>query len=272
MTGTAKLNARKRRIQKRYGPWAVVTGASDGMGKALAYEIAACGVNVALVARREVVLTEIATDLTANFGIETRVTAADLSKPAHIPRLLSPLDDLEVGLFVAAAGFGTSGPFTKTDLSAELNMIDLNCAGLFVSTRHFAKPMIERKRGGIILFSSLVAFQGVARAANYAATKAYVQVFAEGIQRELATHGVDVLATAPGPVVSGFGERANMVIGSAALPEEVAPGTLYALGRRSTVRPVFFNKFLQASLSPLPRSIRARILEQVMKSFTKHQT
>jgi len=267
-----KVSRKQKRILDRYGPWAVITGASDGMGKALADQIAACDLNVVLIARREDLLAKVAKDIEAAYGVETRIIAADLSEPTRISEVLSSLDDLEVGLFVGAAGFGTSGSFTQTDLRAELNMIDLNCAGLFASTRHFAKPMIERRRGGIILFSSLVAFQGVARAANYAATKAYVQVFAEGIRIELAKDGVDVLAAAPGPVASGFGDRADMVINNAASPEAVAPETLFALGRKATVRPVFFNKFLQASLSPLPRTIRARILEQVMKGFTQHQT
>ncbi len=216
-------------------------------------------------------LQAVAADLERRHGIQTRTLAADLSDPAAVETLLAPLADLEVGLFVGAAGFGTSGPFTRTDLAAELNMIDVNCGSLFATTRHFAGPMIHRRRGGIILLSSLVAFQGVARAANYAATKAYVQVFAEGIRRELAGHGIDVLASAPGPVASDFGARADMRLGRAAAPEAVARETLFALGRRATVRPVFFNKFLQASLSTLPRTLRARILQQVMMGMTRHQ-
>ncbi len=260
-----------KRLAAAYGPWAVITGASDGIGRALATQLAAARLNVALVARRADVLDDLAADLAARHGIETRVLVADLSDAAAVPALLSAFDDLEVGLFVAAAGFGTSGDFIRTDLDTELDMIALNCGAVLASTRHFAKRMIPRKRGGIILFSSLGAFQGVARAANYAATKAWVQVFAEGIARELTAHRIDVLVTAPGPVETGFGGRADLAMNGVASPDQVARETLRALGRRGTVRPVFFNRFLQTMLSTLPRSLRARILQQVLKGMTKHQ-
>ena len=117
--------------------------------------------------------------------------------------------------------------------------------------------------------SSLVAFQGVPRASVYAATKAFVQTFAEGLAREMKPLGVDVLASAPGPVLSGFAARAGMAIGSGQTPDEVARGTLAALGRRTTVRPGLLAKGLEASLAPLPRSLRVRALERVMAGLTR---
>ena len=102
--------------------------------------------------------------------------------------------------------------FIDSDLEVELNMIDLNCRSLAQMTHTFGGRFAKRGRGGIVLMSSLVAFQGVPRAANYAATKAYVQSLAEGIRAELKPLGVSVLASAPGPVKSGFGARAGMAI------------------------------------------------------------
>jgi short-subunit dehydrogenase len=119
--------------------------------------------------------------------------------------------------------------------------------------------------------SSLVAFQGVPRAATYAATKAFIQTFAEGLRLELSGSGVDVIACAPGPVRSGFEARADMRMGAAASPATVARGTLDALGRRTTVRPGFLAKFLEASLLPLPRLARSRIMAIVMGGMTRHQ-
>lgn len=119
--------------------------------------------------------------------------------------------------------------------------------------------------------SSLVAFQGVPRAANYAATKAYVQSLAEGVQQELRSLGVDVLAVAPGPVNSGFGARANMNISRAQTPQEVASGALKALGKSSLVRPGLLAKVLEFALTPLPRIGRVKIMAQVMSEMTKHQ-
>ena len=108
------------------------------------------------------------------------------------------------------------------------------------------------------------------RAAHYAATKAYVQTLAEGLHIELAARGVDVIASAPGPIHSGFAARANMRMGFALKPEDVAQGTLNALGRKMTVRPGWLSKFLEAALK-LPRVLRVRIMKLVMGGMTKHQ-
>lgn len=118
--------------------------------------------------------------------------------------------------------------------------------------------------------SSLLAFQGVPRAANYAATKAYVQSLAEGLRVELAPFGVDVVASAPGPIHSGFGARAAMTMSMGQTPDVVARTTLDALGRWGTVRPGWLSKLLEASLSFLPRWGRVRILTLVMGGMTKH--
>jgi len=176
--------------------------------------------------------------------------------------------DLDVGLLIAAAGFGVSGPFVENEIDVELNMIDVNCRALAQTTHAFARRFVARKRGGILLMSSLVAFQGVPRAANYAATKAYVQSLAEGLHDELAPLGIEVLASAPGPVKSGFGRRAGMRIASGQTPDEVALGSLKALGRRTTVRPGFLAKALEAALKPLPRGARVKMMAKVMAGMT----
>lgn len=119
--------------------------------------------------------------------------------------------------------------------------------------------------------SSMVAFQGVPFAANYAATKAYVQSLAEAIARELKPYGVDVLAAAPGPVATGFGQRANMNMDMYLTPEQIAVPILKALGRQTTILPGFLTKFLTYSLRTVPRWAKVRIMEGVMGGMTKHQ-
>jgi short-subunit dehydrogenase len=257
------------RLRTRYGPWAVVTGASDGIGRAFAECLAGAGVNLVLAARRQEVLESLCAELTKTHGIETRAVAVDLGRPEGIETLLGETRSLDVGLLVAAAGFGTSGPFVEANLRSELEMIDVNCRAVAALSHVFGRRFVERGRGGMVLMSSLVAFQGVPRAANYAATKAYVQSLAEGLQRELSSHGVDVLASAPGPVNSGFAARASMTMGLAQTPAEVAIATLAALGRRGTVRPGFLAKFLELSLTFLPRWGRVRMMGVVMGGMTK---
>lgn len=255
-------------LRSAYGPWALVTGASDGIGRAFAIELAQKGFSLVLVARRRDALEKLASDLKALYRVEARPLVADLSLVAETERLDVETRDLDVGLLVASAGYGGGGPFVEASQAAELGMIDVNCRALAQSTQDFARRFVARGRGGLVLMSSLVAFQGVPRAANYAATKAYVQALAEGLSLELRSQGVDVLACAPGPVVSGFGARSGMAIAKGQTPEEVARGALRALGRHTTVRPGFLAKALEAALAPLPRPFRVRVMGKVMAGMT----
>lgn len=256
-------------FKQRYGPWAVVTGASDGIGRAFATQLASAGVNLVLVARRRTVLEELASELQRAHGITCDVLDIDLARPDGAAKLVSATTNRDIGLLVAAAGFGTSGPFLDNGLDTELEMIDVNCRTVAELAHFYGTQFVSRGNGGLVLMSSLLAFQGVPRAANYAATKAYIQVFAEGLRRELAPKTVDVLAVAPGPINSGFGGRANMTMSMSETPEVVARGALAALGRRGTTRPGRLSKLLEGSLSPLPRTTRTRIMGLVMAGMTK---
>ncbi|MEM7138594.1 MAG: SDR family oxidoreductase [Myxococcota bacterium] len=258
-------------LKQKYGPWAVVTGASDGIGREIACRLAEAGLHVVAVARRQARLRTLAQALQTNSDVQVRVVDADLSTDEGWQSVLRATTDLDVGLLVACAGFGGSGDFVDAELTHELEMVDVNCRALMALTHEYGRRFTEQGRGGMVLMSSLVAFQGVPRAAHYAATKAYVQALAEGLRIELAPRGVDVLASAPGPVHSGFASRADMEMGMGLYPVQVAQATLDALGRRTTVRPGWLSKFLEASLSLLPRSLRVRIMALVMGGMTKHQ-
>jgi uncharacterized protein len=272
MPHAAETPARTSRTLRRYGRWALVTGASDGIGRACAHELAAQGHSLLLVARRGDALAALAAELSARFGVECQPLAADLATPAGVAQVTAAAATRDIGLLVAAAGFGTSGPFIAGDLDAELAMIDVNCRAVAALTHALARQMQARRgserRGAIMLFSSLVGFQGVPRAANYAATKAYIQTLAEGLRFELAPLGIDVLALAPGPITSGFAARAGMTMGLAQTPDVVARGAIAALGRTGTVRPGWLSKSLESLLMPLPRTLRTRIMAQVMAGMT----
>lgn len=262
----------QKRFLDRYGPWAVVTGASDGIGLAFASELAAIGLNLILVARRADRLHALSRDLQSKFGTESLVVPADLSTPEGQAKVDAATNPLDVGLLVAAAGYGTSGPLLAADLTREHNMLEVNCFAVLQQVIAIGNRLARRKRGGIILMSSLVGWQGVPQSAHYAATKAYVQSLAEALRIELKPQGIDVLASAPGPVHSGFAARANMRMGAAASPATVAKASIHALGRTGTVLPGALTRLLTYSLLPLPRSIRTIILARVMGGMTKHQT
>jgi uncharacterized protein len=262
-------NGRTTRLNERYGPWAVVTGASDGIGRACARELATAGLHLVLVARRQAQLETLAAELRAQHDVDVVVVVADLSTQGGVLAVTEATAPRDVGLLVAAAGYGTSGDFVDATLDDELAMLDVNCRAVVALAHEFGRRFVTRGRGGLVLFSSLLAFQGVPRAANYAATKAYVQALAEGLRLELAPRGVDVLASAPGPVATGFAARASMTMSFAQTPEEVARGTLAALGRWGTVRPGRLAKLLEASLKLLPRWGRVRMMGVVMRGMTR---
>ena len=266
------MNAKKTmEFKKRYGPWAVVTGASSGIGRAMAAELGAKGLNVILVARRQAELELVARELSTRPGVEARVLAVDLATTDGPEEVVQATKTIDVGLLVAAAGFGTAGNFIEAKLEQELDMLAVNCRALMQLSRHFGQEMVERGSGGLILFGSLVGYQGTPRAAHYAATKAYVQTLAEALHVELAPKGVDVLATAPGPVNSGFAARADMQMGAAEKTETIARVTLAALGKQMTVTPGALSKLLTWSLMTAPRGWRVRIMGKIMGGMTRHR-
>lgn len=260
--------ARGAGMQARYGPWALVTGASDGIGKAISVRLAQAGFQLALVARNERRLQALAGELRDAHGTQSLVLPMDLSTPGASATLAQSVQELDVGLLVAAAGFGSGGPLLDADLAMESNMVDLNCRSALELSVLMGRRMVARGRGGLMLFSSIVAFQGVPRASNYSATKAYIQTLAEGLHAELAPLGVDVLAVAPGPVHSGFARRAGMTMGAGLTPDDVARGALSRLGRATTVRPGPLSWLLEAALAPLPRWARSRAMAKVMAGMT----
>jgi uncharacterized protein len=252
-----------------YGALALVTGASDGIGRAFAEELAAAGFDLMLVARRGEELRSIADSLSKRHGVHVDTFPIDLSAPDSTASLLEVTRRRDVGLLVAAAGFGTSGLFVQNPIDVELQMIDVNCRAVVELCHGIGQRMVERGRGGIVMFGSLVGWQGTPAAAAYAATKAFIQCFAEGIGGELARSGVDVLSCAPGPVDSGFAARANMTINASDSPSQVARESLQALGRRRTVIPGRVGKLLTWSLALLPRQSRVAIMGRVMRGMAR---
>jgi len=255
-----------------YGPWAVVTGASEGIGRAFAEQLAALGLNVVLVARRLDRLQALADELRSRHCIDAQVIAADLSSEDALIEIERVTASLDVGLLVASAGYGTSGPILAADLARERDMLAVNSFAVLRHSVTFGNRFAARGRGGMILMASIFGWQGVPQSAHYAATKAYVQSLAEALRVELAPNGVDVLSCAPGPVSSGFAARADIRMRVTVLPETVARESLEALGHRGTVIPGGLSKAMTYTLALLPRTLRTRVLARVMGDMTRHQT
>lgn len=257
----------QERLLNNYGTWAVVTGASSGIGLALTKQLAAAGFNVVICARSTNALDALRNQLMREHKVAVLVVSADLFTEKGIEDLILATYNLPVGLFIASAGFGSSGLFHESDLQTEVNMLRVNCEAVLKLTHHFSRQFVAQQKGGIILLSSLVGFQGTPYAAHYAATKAYIQSLAEAIAVELQPWGVDVLAAAPGPVHTGFEARADMKMGNAQNPDDISIPILEALGKTHTVHPGWLTKVLTYSLRTVPRWAKVRIMEKVMKGM-----
>lgn len=258
-----------QRLQQQYGDWVLITGATSGIGRELAWRFGEAGFKLVITGRREALLNELSTQLFDQFKTETIPITGDLSRRTDVQALIRGTEHLPIAIAVLNAGFGTSGKFIQADIEQEVNMLDLNCKALLLLSHHFAKKMAAApQKGAIVLMSSMVAFQGVPNAAHYAATKAYVQSLGEALAIELKPEGVDVLCAAPGPVESGFAKRAGMRMNKALQPEDVGRPIIRAIGKKGTVLPGLLTKFLVYNLRMTPRWAKVRIMGNVMAGFT----
>ncbi len=217
----------------RYGPWALVAGGSDGLGAAFAARIAADGVNLLLAARRPEPLEEMADSLRRQHGVEVRTVAADLCDPAGISAIAAAGENLEIGLLVCNAGSEARfGDFLDDpDLARTEMVVALNILAPAALIHHFARPMRERGRGGVLLVGSMAGFAGSPRIAAYAGAKAFVHVFAEGLWEELRPHGIDAMAFVLGGADTPTLRRSlGMAVPGLADPTELAAEALAQLG------------------------------------------
>ncbi len=234
---------------KKYGPWALITGASSGIGKAFAEKTASAGFNLVIVARNENKLNQLTSSLEKQFNISARVVVANLTNHDDIINVLQFTEDLEVGLLINNAGREDSNDFLSVTSEEHINTIDLNVKAPLQLIHHFGSKMVTRKRGGIINMSSIVAFQGVPYISNYAATKSYNLIFSEGISAEFSKHNIDVLAVTPGFTATDLASVYDFE-GTPFKPLEpsfVATEALKALGKKRVVIPGGVNKFLFSS-------------------------
>jgi uncharacterized protein len=198
-------------ITEWQGKWALVTGASAGIGKALAEELAASGTNLVLTARRRERLEDLARTLSAAHRIHADFFVADLTQPTAPAEILAFTrgKDIHIDLLVNNAGFGAYGEFASSDLWRQLEMIQVNCAAVVHLTHLFLPAMIERNAGDFLIVASTAAFQAVPYISTYAATKAFDLSFAEGLAEELKPHGIRVCALCPGSTESEFQQVAS---------------------------------------------------------------
>lgn len=262
-------------IVKRYGSWALVTGASSGIGLEFAHQLAAQQMNLVLVARRAERLGELARELEVRHGVQVLPIARDLTQPGSVEALHAQLAGREIDVVIANAGIESSGHFTKIPLERHVELQTLNVDVPMRLASLFGSAMVRRQRGALVFVASLFGYQGVPLVANYAASKAYLLSLGEALHVEMKPFGVDVLVVSPG--LTDTAMPAQMPIDFAKMPitrgtpQRVVSAALQALGRQATVVPGLVNKFYAWQNRLLPRSWPVRLFGVLIgHAFHRH--
>jgi uncharacterized protein len=253
------------------GKWALVTGASAGIGWALAEQLAAVGAHLILTARRTDRLQQLAADLSTKHSVQSEVFSADLTRPEAPNEIFAftKQKGREIELLVNNAGFGAFGYIQDIPESRLLEMVQVNCSAVVHLTHLYTAPMVQRRHGDILIVASTAAFQAVPFNSAYAATKAFDLIFAEGIAEELRPFGVNVCALCPGPTTTEFQQVANQpdrAFKVAETAEKVARTGLQGLARgKSTVISGAMNRLMMEAERLAPRRFIAKTAAKMMR-------
>lgn len=207
---------------KKYGPWALIVGGSEGVGESFARKLATQGFKLVLAARKSGPLKTLAEELGAK-GVEVRTLSMDLTKPEALQKARAVTDDIEIGLLIYNAGVvPTHGDFVKQDPELHRSLVAINVLGQAEFTHHYGGLMCERRRGGIIVVGSMGSFVGSPNLTVYCGVKAFSRIFSEGLWFECEKYGVDVLHMCLGFTATPSLQRLGIDTSLAARPDAIA--------------------------------------------------
>ncbi len=254
-------------FQEKYGPWALVTGASSGIGAEFAKQLAERNLNLILIARRKEKLEHLGRSLEKKNKIQVETITADLSR-SDFMSLISPVAQTrEIGLLVNNAGFGIGGHFLEHDLERELALLDVNCRAPLILAHEIGRKMTERRRGGIIFVSSVSAYMATPFEASYAASKVYELFLGESLWYELKQQGVDVLSLCPGSTMTEFHEISGTRAFAAMPVEPVVALALKKLGKKQSVIAGWHNRLLVSLAKIVPRRMITILAGKIMDNL-----
>ena len=257
-------------FKNKYGPWAIVAGASEGLGAAFAEALAKLGLNLILIARRTEVLAALSKRLSAKYEVEIKSQTLDLADFQKTKHFFLQIE-MEIGLLVYNAAYSPISYFEDISEEDLEKIVEVNIKTPLLLTKLVSKKMIANGKGGIVLMSSLAGTQGSPKIASYAATKAFNTILAEGIWHELKKHRVDVLASCAGAIrTPGYNNAQNAEDAPGTLnADQVVVETLKALGKGPTIIPGFTNKLAHFFMGRLfPRKLAISIMDKNTKNLT----
>ena len=258
--------------KEKFGPWAVVTGASSGIGREFARQLAASGLHVALVARRLDPLEEVGRGIAKDFGVQYRALTMDLSQEGFIAKLAEQTKDLDIGLVVSNAGTANPGEFLKLDQQLLQATLRLNTTSHLDIAHYFGRKLAERRRGGLILVGAMGAENGIPRITNDAAAKAYVHSLGEGLHYEFKPLGVYVTVLAVGftntPVLEKFRfDPKTMPLKPMSVEQCVSEGLNALRESRSRIIPGRLNRIMNALVpASVARKMEADMIGKALAS------
>lgn len=258
---------------QRYGPWAIVAGASEGIGAAYAHELARRGLHLVLIARREELLQSLAAQLAQQYNIRTLPLVLDLSVHDAAEQIIEHTMDLDIGLVVYNAAFSAVGPILERSMDEHMRELHTNIHSPFKLAYLLGQHLLGRGHGGVLLMSSLSAFQGSAYISTYAATKAFNIVLAESLWEEWRARGVDVLVCVSGAVktpnyVSSQPTKTGGLGDMTMAPDDVVREALDALGRQPYVIPGRMNRLASFVMRHLlPRKAAIKFMGRTLRNM-----
>jgi short-subunit dehydrogenase len=251
-------------FSERYGPWAVITGASSGLGEAFAHAVAARGVRPLLVARRADELARVAGEVERAYGLKPEVLAFDLADPAFLDTLVAATADKEVGLVIGNAGYNPPGAFADHDRITLERVLDVNARANLLLADAYLPRLAARGRGGLLLVASVEGYFGLPYSAAYSASKAYVLSLAEALWGETRGTGVDVLALVPGPLDTPLYQSRHVPI-PALSPRKAADRALDHLPHGPSYVPATMDRWSFRMFRLLPRRTAIRMVGRAMR-------
>ena len=268
---TALMASGEHRFTDRLGTWALIAGASEGLGAAFARQLAGRRVNLVLAARRKEPLEALAQQLRSAFGIAVRCAEGDLASPATLDKVLAECSGLDLGVVVCNAAQAPIGDFVAREVDDLNRVVDVNVRAPLLLLRGLLPAMVARGRGAAILMTSFTGHLGTPRIAAYAASKAFLRVLGESLWYELKDQGIDVLACSCGAVrTPGYAMAAGKEAPGTLNAEKVAKRALWALGGGPVVMPGFVNRLATIVMTRLvPKRTAIAILARSTRSLAQ---